>query len=255
MAIDKAVDSAVLDAKFTAIADAIRGKTGGTETMTEDEMPEQVNAVFEAGEKSERDRFWDMVQANGTRANYAYAFYYWDAEYIRPKYKSLPIMAFNSAFFGNPNLKKIEGAYFDLSQLSDAATVNYSFSTCAQLEHVEDIQLPAMNSYYHTWGSCPSLRSIDVVRVKKETTFTNAFYYCTALENLTIEGVIGQNGFDVSRSVLLTHDSLMSIIDALADYSADTSGTVWTVTLGETNLAKLSEEEIGIAESKGWVLA
>lgn len=243
------------DITLTAVADKLREKTGTAEAITPEEMPDKVDEVFEAGEKSEWDRFWDMVQANGTRENYSYAFSRWSAEYIRPKHKITQATNINSIFYDTPNLKKIEGAYFDLSQMPGSLSANYAFGTCAKLEHMEDIQLPALNSYNSTWSSDPSLHTIDVVRVKKETNFVNTFYWCTALENLTIEGVIGQNGIDVAQSKKLTHDSLMSIINALADYSTDTSGTVWKVTLGGTNLDKLTEEEIGVAEAKGWVLA
>ena len=46
------------------------------------------------------------------------------------------------------------------------------------------------------------------------------------------------------------HDSLMSIINNLA-----TVTTTQTLTLGSTNLAKLSSEEKAIATNKGWTLA
>lgn len=45
MAIDKTVDSAVLDAKFTAIADAIREKSGTSKQYTDTEMPDAIRAI------------------------------------------------------------------------------------------------------------------------------------------------------------------------------------------------------------------
>ena len=45
MAIDKSVDSAELDAKFTAIADAIREKNGTSEKYTDAEMPDAIRAI------------------------------------------------------------------------------------------------------------------------------------------------------------------------------------------------------------------
>jgi hypothetical protein len=70
-----------------------------------------------------------------------------------------------------------------------------------------------------------------------------------------MDGAIGQNGFDVHWSTKLTHDSLMSIINHLSDKSSDTSGTTWTITLGTENIAKLTDDEIAIAEAKGWEVA
>ena len=48
---------------------------------------------------------------------------------------------------------------------------------------------------------------------------------------------------------------MLNIIDCLADYSADTSGTEWTVIFNSVNLAKLTEEQKNIAFNKGWKLA
>lgn len=62
----------------------------------------------------------------------------------------------------------------------------------------------------------------------------------------------------VSDCTKLTHDSLMNIINGLYDlnltYNVAGGGTLYTqsLVLGETNKAKLTEEEIAIATSKGW---
>ena len=79
------------------------------------------------------------------------------------------------------------------------------------------------------------------------------FGMCRNLTHLIFEGVIGTSGLNV-QVCNLTHDSLMSIINTLKDYSADTSGTIWTVTIGSENYAKLTDEEIEIAQQKGWYL-
>lgn len=254
MAIDKAVDSAKLDAKFSAIADAIRAKTGGTETMTEDEMPTKVDEVFAAGEKSEYDAFWDAIQDFGGRTDYTYAFSKWNMDSIKPKYKIGPsVTGVNSMFIG-AKTKKIEQEYFDFSGVVNN-TWNYTFSSMFSLLEIEDVNIFGSLCYNYTWSYSYRLITIAIVRSISGTKFQHSFDSCENLENLTIEGVIGENGFDVHWSTKLTHDSLISIISALQDKSADTSGTEWKVTLGTENLAKLSEEEISIAEEKGWVLA
>ena len=50
-------------------------------------------------------------------------------------------------------------------------------------------------------------------------------------------------------STKLTHDSLMSIINNLATVS-----TTQKLTIGSTNLAKLTDDEKAIATNKGWTL-
>ena len=79
------------------------------------------------------------------------------------------------------------------------------------------------------------------------------FNSCSALVDLNIVGTINAIGLNVSYSKLLSHDSLMSIINALADKTGVSD--TWKVTLGATTLAKLTAEEIAIAEGKGWTLA
>ena len=54
---------------------------------------------------------------------------------------------------------------------------------------------------------------------------------------------------DFSTNSKLTHDSLLSIINNLSTVS-----TTQTLTIGSTNLAKLSSDEIVIATNKGWTV-
>jgi hypothetical protein len=90
--------------------------------------------------------------------------------------------------------------------------------------------------------------------VKEQNTFSNSFQSATDLEHIIFEGTIGQNGLNLQSSTKLSHESLMSVINCLKDYSTDTSGTTWTVTIGDANKAKLTEAELLIAENKGWVV-
>jgi hypothetical protein len=245
--------------KMTAIADAIREKTGDTEQLTLDDMATEIPKVYEAGKEQGTDEFWDIVQNFGNRTSYLRTFQYWANEYIRPKYKVVPtdsgdVLA--NAFTGCRNLKILESKYFDYSNLRVYPTSEYSgnyytFQICSNLERIEDIGIPA--SYYsRTYFNLGKLKTIDAMYVREDTLIANAFHYDYELENLTVIGVIGQNGFDVSYSSKLTHDSLMSIINALKDYSEDTSGKTWLVTLGSANVAKLTEDELQIISDKGW---
>ena len=102
--------------------------------------------------------------------------------------------------------------------------------------------------------TCRSLVSIDNIAFNDTCVYNDTFNYCESLEEVRFGSKISNNGLNFQWSTKLTHDSLMSIIDALADKSADTSGTAWTVTIGSTNLAKLTEEEIDIARNKGWAV-
>ena len=96
--------------------------------------------------------------------------------------------------------------------------------------------------------------SIQKIITHEKLDFSNAFNYRSALTHVIFEGVIGKNGLNLSQSPNLDRESLLSVVNCLKDYSADTSGTVWKVTLGTANLAKLTAEEKAIATGKGWTL-
>ena len=214
---------------------------------------------YEEGYSQAESDFWDALTDNGNRVFYEYAFSRSGFEYIRPQHKIVPTSRSIGMFSFSQNLKKIEKQYFDLSKCqittqSAGTGGHYSpFYSCTDLEVFEDVGLQP-GGYYLTWNSCHKLHTIEVMRVLETTKFEAPFSGCYALENLTIEGTIGQNGFVVKYSPL-SHDSLMSIITALKDYSTDTSGTQWVVTLGTENLNKLTDAEKAIATQKGWTLA
>lgn len=52
MAFDKVIDSAVLDGKLTSVADAIRSKTGKTDSMTLEQMPGEIEGIV-SGDSAE----------------------------------------------------------------------------------------------------------------------------------------------------------------------------------------------------------
>jgi hypothetical protein len=243
-----------VNVKMTTIADAIREKTGGTEQLGLDAMATEIPKVYDAGySKAEREH-WDNVLNYGNRTDCEYAFSDWGAEYLRPPYKVMPTSR-SISMFRRCKVKKLESQYFDLSNCSVAQAAGTSghhntFTGCTELEEIEDIGLPA-GGYYQTFYGDSSLHTIAVLRVKEDTTANNAFGGCGSLENIVIDGLIGGAGFNFNSCTKLTHDSLMSIINHL---QTKTSGT-WTITLGATNLAKLTDAEKAIATEKGWTLA
>ena len=232
--------------KFKEIADKIREKTGETELIKPSEFASKIDDVYTAGQnaggggdgqtyeqgvadgkQAEYDRFWDAFQENGNRTTYNYAFYGWKEDTYNPKY---PINIVSTGNVSNT---------FNSSTLKDTKVpITVSCQTLAT-----------------TFANSLSLVTIPSIDVSGVTTkIDRCFSSCTALTNLTVVGTINANGFDVSPCKKLTHDSLMSIIDALANKKDDTSGTQWICTLGTDNLNKLSNEEKAIATGKGWGL-
>lgn len=74
------------------------------------------------------------------------------------------------------------------------------------------------------------------------------FSGCSALEEVHIHN-LGAN-LSLSDSPKLTHDCLVELINNL-----QTVTSTKTLTLGSTNLAKLTDAEKQVATNKGWTLA
>lgn len=102
----------------------------------------------------------------------------------------------------------------------------YMFDYCYGLKNIPEYDFTNLTSTYCTFSSCASLTNVG--------------------------GFIGLKvSTDISHSVLLTHDSIMNIINKAANVTKKPQ----TLTFGSTNLAKLTDQEKGIATNKGWTLA
>ncbi len=220
---------------------------------------EKIPAVHNAGKEVGKSEFWTDIVVN--RTNWQYAFSQWDIEHFIPPIKVIPTKQNLAHMFSAcAKLKYIGSDYLDLSQVPTAPSggnnngLYWTFYNCTSLEVIEDIGLGAINKIRileNTFYGCSKLRTIEKLTLDKDTQYTNPFMLCSSLENITIKGIIGQNGLSFSSCKKLTHDSLMSIINALADYRGQTG---WSVTLGDENLAKLTEVEKNTATDKGWGL-
>lgn len=78
------------------------------------------------------------------------------------------------------------------------------------------------------------------------------FWNCTHLENVTFEQGFNCDNLDLSSSVKYSIDTIVSWLNALADR---TGNPAYTLTIGSTNIAKLTAEQIAIATNKNWNLA
>lgn len=131
----------------------------------------------------------------------------------------------------------------------------FGYSPFKSIHITSDTQCTDMSNMFRT---CSYLEEITGLNMSQATSYTFLFESCKALVNLEIEGTIAAKGtysttLDLEDSVLLSHESIMRVVNALEivtkdDYTAK-------LVLGETNLAKLTDEEKAIVTEKGWVLA
>lgn len=220
---------------------------------------EQTLYGTDTGGKSYYDEFWDLYQDNGSRTHYmgAFAGIGWKEDMFFPKYKSIKVTNAYQMFAASR-------VATDLAELCRQRGITFDFSNCKRVTH-----MTMDNSYLTTFPECDfsgltdlryhfsgatKLHTIEKVKYPTGTNnnHTNAFQMCHSLKNIVIEGNISKSvSFQWSP---LTHDSLMSIINALWDYSQAIVDER-LLTLGASNIAKLTEDELNIIKAKGWEYA
>jgi len=205
-------------------------------------------------------KFMDAYQQNGQKTDYRYAFARWSKEVFIPEHNISNVKLSDYMFYyfnsdGDEALDLVEhlaklGLNTGFSNISSSAA---SMFENAKISRIGEINISSRNVHY-AFGSS-YIKTIDKVTFGASSFIGGSYTFrgCTALENITIGGTINASGLDFQACSLLTHDSLMSIINALKDYSGST--TTYTLTLGSTNLAKLTDAEKAIATQKGWTLA
>lgn len=207
------------------------------------------------GISKERKRFWDGVQNYGKRTYYYYGFCgeSWTDETFTPQYD---LMVSNArSMFAQSKITDLEATLravgkkivLDTNQLmSTFSTAN--FVIIGAVEFKQGKLLSNGNSAFY---NCSLLQEIRfTLPMNSSFVLSNAFQNCTALREVRFGGNIGSNGLNLQWSNNLSYESLRSIIDCLDDKSS-ASGT-WTVTVGSTNLAKLTEDDLIEINSKGW---
>ena len=135
---------------------------------------------------------------------------------------------------------------------------NRMFVGCKNLTHCKILDGETC-IYTGLFNGCTSLTSIELPATIASVTsnaLTNTgtsyfLYNCTNLESVTVgEGWNMSMRLDVSSN--LTVDSMVSIFNNLKDLTGETAKTL---TLGSTNLLKLTDEQRAIATNKNWTLA
>ncbi len=201
-------------AKMTAIADAIREKTGNTEALTLDGMAAGVGEVYAAGEKSAYDAFWGTYTDEGTRDQYSFAFagYCWTEDILKT----------------NPYTIKPGGAVgmFQYTEMKDLRFMSIDTSGVYNLR-----------SAFANASKLRAIFNLDCSNLI--VTLNDTFSGSTVLEDVTFtEGSIKQN-ITIKDSPVLRKDSIISLINGLA---SSASGKIAIVNLTAVNNAFESSE-------------
>ena len=124
----------------------------------------------------------------------------------------------------------------------------FAWNGCSGLTSFPQLDLSSGTNFGFAWGSCSKLASFPALDLSNGTNFWYAWDNCSALTTLGGFGAIKAD-IDLSYSPKLTVESMMNVITQAATVTGK------TMTLGSTNLAKLTDEQKAVATSKGWTLA
>ena len=235
-------------------------------------VAENQEKVFEAGRTKEWNDFWDIFQNYGNRKNYSDAFLCnantdgtdWP-KLFKPKYDMKPTTA--SGMFQYFGRYSNSGTKIDLETflenrniVMDFSKVTYAnecFEFASGITALPEIDLSSVPSYSgrlnYFFSNANSIKSIRKLIIPNAIAGNSMFHNMSSLEDIVIEGTLKGNDISLSSSTKLTHDSLMSFINALMDYSGTT--TTYKITLGSKNIEKLTADELKIIEDKGWTYA
>lgn len=223
------------------------------------------DAVYDKGIADRDELVWNMVTDNGTRANYIYGFAYANWEGYKFSKPIKPTGYINNMFYVS-NIKTLPSP-LDFSEVlssggDTSSTYRKSvFGYCRNLEFVPDLNMKAIGGLEEWFIQCRKLHTIELLRVKKETVYTNSFSQCDALSEIRFDGEIGQN-ISFSGSPLLSTASIVNIIEHLSDSQSATltlkttakNNMSFPYTSPQTNVTYNNWDEL-VATKSGWTIS
>lgn len=250
MANDYLVDKVDLE----AVANKLREMSGTEEKILFPQGYEKrIEDVYESGKQAEYDAFWDSFQQNGKRGNYMGAFggMGWTIDTFKPKYpiilNGLIVADYMFYAFNRISSADNEDDLFDFTEFNSKTDFSKSkrFTYTFANARIKNLYVDCSSAAEITWAfSSDNGGYLDNLTLKvtpTTTRFVGAFQYQSHMKNLTFtEDSEIAASIDFQWSTKLTHDSVVSIINAL---SSTTTGL--SVTISKTAVNKAFETSTG----------
>lgn len=138
----------------------------------------------------------------------------------------------------------------NVPQLDTSNVVNMSsmFYKCIALTTIPLIDTSKVTNMSYMFYNCSNLATVPALDVDKVTNLSYMFDRCSNLKSILMTNI----GFSlkISASTKFERSDLLVILNNLK-----TVTSTKTLTMGATNLAKLTDEDKAIATNKGWTLA
>ena len=130
----------------------------------------------------------------------------------------------------------------------NVTTMEAMFNGCQALTTIPQLETRNVTTMNAMFSRCISLTSIPQLDTSHVLNMNFMFEECSNLKSILMTGM--KVNFDISASTKFETSDLVTILNNLAAVTSTK-----TLTMGATNLAKLTDEEKAIATNKGWTLA
>lgn len=212
---------------FTAIANAIRAKTGSSETIKAEDFPTEINSIPSGGGYPPD---WSEIGYTNTPASIIEAFNYskeiqedWDESLtsLSNKFKNdtnlmyMPLInttnvkymsnTFNSCtkleiipLLDTSNVIEMSSAFYGCSNLKlfpllDISKVKFAssmFVNCSKLIAIPNLNTVECTNMQMMFYNCKQLTTIPVLNTSKVTNMNNTFGNCSSLSNESLNNII-----------------------------------------------------------------
>lgn len=228
-----------------------------------DKLEAVADAVYEKGRQAQKDEFWEQLLAPMNRGVDCPNFFCgtgWNAHTFYPTKDIKPRGSIANMFnyfsqYVTPYMDMAErlkecGVTLDTSNATNFAM---AFAGCC-VTRLPKVAIIKGTSLDRMFQNNSSLVIVDELQLrgqrefdegKTPNTFSNTFQNCTALKNIKITGIIGNN-ISFADSSKLTPESVDSIITALQQLESGAK----TLTLHKDLV--VTAEQNAIATQKGW---
>lgn len=248
---------------LTDIANAIRTKTGATQPINAQNFSTEILNISTGGGNTLKNlldatkscyylfrnykgtSIDDLINYNDTSnvTDTSNMFYNCFNLITIPQLNTSNVTNMPSMFYNCKSLISIP-----LLDTSKAISLNSMFYDCYSLTTIPLLDTSKAISLAAMFYDCSALTTVPALDVSNATNMGNIFNGCTSLKSILMTGM--KVSFDISSSTQFERADLVTILNNLAAVT-----TTQTLTMGATNLAKLTDEDKAIATNKGWTLA
>lgn len=244
------------------VADSIRTKTQTTELINAQDFSDKILSIQTGGGENTLKKLLDttkstryffdhyngvgdalngLIQYNDTEnvTDMYYMFNYCQALDTIPLFDTSKVTNMGGMFRGVTNIRTIP--QFDTSNVIDMREM---FSYCYYLTTVPQLNTSNVTNMDGMFFSCKNLTTVPALDANKVTSMMDIFTYDSNLKSILMTN-IGAN-LNISSSTKFEREDLLIILNNLKTITSSKK-----LTMGATNLAKLTDEDKLIATNKG----